>query len=114
MYDRVADYLNNIEEVACVMSYKELIETPIWPEDIRTTPVANIKKEAESPGPRDVRPITLAATLHCARSSTRYREAMTWAKKAWLHLTVHGGIPGARVQKCYLATPAGDGGHDEG
>ena len=23
---------------------------------------------------------------------------MTWAKKAWLHKTVHGGIPGSRVQ----------------
>ena len=70
MHDQVADYLNNIEEVACEMIYKELIETPIWPENIRTTPVANIKKEAESPGPRDVRPITLAATLCCAWSST--------------------------------------------
>ena len=30
--------------------------------------------------------------------STRYREAMTLAKKAWLHKTVHGGIPGSRVQ----------------
>ena len=98
MYDQVADYLNKIEEVACGLSYKELIETPIWPEDIRITPVANIKKEAESPGPRDVRSITLAATLYCGWSSTRYREAMTWAKKAWLHKTVHGGIPGSRVQ----------------
>ena len=84
MYDQDADYLNNIEEVACGLSFKELIESPILPEDIRTTPVANIKKEAESPGPRDVRSITLAATLHCAWSSTRYREAMTWAKNAWL------------------------------
>ena len=38
MYDQVADYLNNIEEVACGLSYKELIETPTWPEDIRTIP----------------------------------------------------------------------------
>ena len=98
MFDQVADYLNNIEEVACGLSYKQLVETSIWPEDIRTTPVANIKKEAESPGPRDVRPITLAATLYCAWSSTRYREAVTWAQKARLHKTVHGGIPGSRVQ----------------
>ena len=69
---QVADFLNNIEEVACGLSYKELIETPICPEDTRTTPVANSNKEAESPGPRDVRLITLAATLHCAWSSTRY------------------------------------------
>ena len=41
------------------------MEIPIWPEDIRTTAVANIKKEAESPRPKDVRPITLAATLYC-------------------------------------------------
>ena len=72
MFDQVAEYLNTNEETACAMSYKELIETPLWPEDTRTTPVANIKKEAESPGPRDVRPIT---ALHCAWSSTRYREA---------------------------------------
>ena len=81
MYDRVADYLNNIDEVACELSCKELIKTPIWPEDMRTTPVANIKKEAESPGPTGVRPITLVATLYCAWSSTRYREAIAWAKK---------------------------------
>ena len=98
MYDQVADYLNNNEKVACGLSYKELIETSIWPEDIRTILVANIMKEAESPGPRDVRPITPAATLYCAWLSTRYKEAMTWAKKAWLHKTVHGGIPGSRVQ----------------
>ena len=55
-------------------------ELPIWPEDIRTTPVANIKKEAQSPGPRDVRPITLAATLYCAWSNTRYKEATTRAE----------------------------------
>ena len=55
MYDQVADYLNNIEEVACGLSCKELIEKPIRPEDIRTTPVANIKKAAESPGARDMR-----------------------------------------------------------
>ena len=90
MCDQVADYLNNIEEVACGLSCKDLIETPIWPEDMRTTHVAKIKKEAESPGPRDVRPITLAATLYCAWSSTRCGEAMTWAKKAWLLKTVHG------------------------
>ena len=67
-----ADYLNNIEEVACGLSYKELIETPIWPEDIRTTPVANIQKEAEPPGPRDVRSVTLAATstAHCRARDT--------------------------------------------
>ena len=63
MYDQVADFLKNIEEVACCLSHKELKETPIWPEDMRTIPVANVKKEAESPGPRDARPITLAATL---------------------------------------------------
>ena len=45
-----------------------------------------------------MRPITLAATLHCAWSIARYTEAMTWAKKTWLHKTVHGGIPGSRVQ----------------
>ena len=95
MYDQVSEYLNTIEEAACKMNHKELIETPIWPEDIRTIPVANIKKEAESPGPRDVRPITLAATLYSAWSGTRFREAMTRAKQAWLHNTVHGG---ARVQ----------------
>ena len=83
MFDQVAEYLNIIEETACEMSYKELIETPLWPEDIRTTPVANIKEEAESPGAKDVRPITLAASL--------YREAMEWAKQEWLHKTVHGG-----------------------
>ena len=99
MYDQVAHHLNNIEEVTCGLSYKELIETPIWPEDVRTTAMANIKKEAESPGPRDVRPITLAATLYCAWSSTRCRETMTWAKKAWLHKTVRGGIPLSRVHK---------------
>ena len=98
IYDKVAEYLNTIEETACEVNHKELIETPIWREDIRTTPVANIKKDAESPGPRHVRLITLAATLYCAWSSTRYREAMTWAEQAWLHKTVHGGIPGARVQ----------------
>ena len=53
VYDQVADYLNNIEEVACGLSFRELIE---------------------------VRPITLAATLYCAWSSTRFREAMMWAK----------------------------------
>ena len=90
MYDQVADFLNTIEETASEMNNKELIETPICPEDIRTTPVANIKKEAESPGPRDERPITLAATLHCAWSSTRHR--------AWLHKTVHAELPGASVQ----------------
>ena len=60
--------------------------------------MANIKKEAESPRPRDVRSITLAATLDSAWSSTRHREAMTWANKAWLHKTVHGGIAGSGVQ----------------
>ena len=45
MYDQVADYLNNIEEVACGLSYKELIETPIWPEDIRITPVSGEHQE---------------------------------------------------------------------
>ena len=69
MYDQVAEYLNTIEETACEMSYTEL-KTSIWPEDIRTTPVANIKKKAESPGPRYVRPSTLAATLCCVLSST--------------------------------------------
>ena len=98
VYDQMAEYLNSIEETACEINHKELIETPIWPEDMRTSPAGNIKKEAESPGPRDVRPITLAATLHCAWSSTRHRDAMTWAEHAWLHKTVHGGIPGARVQ----------------
>ena len=67
VYDQVADYLNNIKEVACGLSHKDLIETPIWLEDIRTTPVANIKEEAESPAPRGVRPITLAATLYWKR-----------------------------------------------
>ena len=81
MFDQVAKYLNIMEETTCEMSYKELIEVPLWPEDIRTTPVANINKEAESPGPKDVRLITLAATLYCAWSSTRYREAMAWAKQ---------------------------------
>ena len=114
VYDQVADNLNDIEEVARGLSYKELIERPIWPEDIRTTPVANIEEEAESPGPRDVRPITLAATLCCAWSRTRYREAMTWAKKAWLHKTVHGGIPGSRVQNAiWLQLQNEDGGHDK-
>ena len=92
MHNQRAEYLNTIEETASEMNYKELIETPIWPEDIRATPVANIEKDSESPGPRDVRPITLAATLYCAWSSTRCRETMT----AWLHKTVHGEIPGAR------------------
>ena len=82
LFDQVAEYLNIIEETTGEMSYKELIETPMWPE------------EAESPG---VRPITLAATLYCAWSSTRYRDAMEWAKREWLHKTVHG-VPGARVQ----------------
>ena len=45
-----------------------------------------------------MRSITHAATLFCAWSSTRYKEAMTWAKKAWLHKTIHGGIPCSRVQ----------------
>ena len=36
------------------------------------------KKEERA---KDVRAITLASTLYCAWSSTRYREAMTWAKK---------------------------------
>ena len=88
VYDQVAEYLNTIEEVASEMNYKKLIETPIWPEDTRT----NMR-------PRDVRPNTLAATLYCAWSSTRYRETMMWARKAWLHKTVQGGIPGSRAQK---------------
>ena len=46
VYDQVADYLNNIEEVAYGLSYKELIETPIWPGDIRTTPVARTQRRA--------------------------------------------------------------------
>ena len=39
------DDLNTIEETASEMNCKELIETPIWREDIRTTE-ANIRKEA--------------------------------------------------------------------
>ena len=88
----------HIEEMACEMRRKELIDTAIWPEDVRTTPVANIKEESESPALQDVRPITLAATLHCAWSSTRYREATARTKHAWLHKTVHGGIPRASLQ----------------
>ena len=80
------------------MSFRELIDTPRWPEDVQPTPVAITKKESESPEPKDVRPITFAATLFCAWSSTRCREAVAWAKHAWLHKTVHGGIPGGRVQ----------------
>ena len=45
-----------------------------------------------------VRPITPAATLYCAWWSTRNREPMAWAKHAWTHKPVHGGISGARVQ----------------
>ena len=44
MYNQIAEYPNTIEETASEMNCKELIETPIRPEDIRTTPVANIKK----------------------------------------------------------------------
>ena len=40
MYIQIAEYLNTIEETASKMNHKELVETPIWPEDIRTTPVA--------------------------------------------------------------------------
>ena len=80
MFDHVAEHLNNIEEMTCDMSCRELIDTPIWPDDVRTTPVANIKKESESPGPKDVCPIALASTLFCAWSSKRYREAMAGAK----------------------------------
>ena len=113
MYDQVADYLNNIEEVACGLSCKELIETPIWPEDILITPVTNIKKGAESPRPRDVRPIALAsrpllrmvehkiqrsgivgqkgmAPQNCARRNLRFQSA-----------------------KCHLATTVEDGIHDK-
>ena len=44
MLNQIAEYLNTIEETASEMNYKELIETPIWSEDVRTAPVANIKK----------------------------------------------------------------------
>ena len=37
MYNQIAEYLNTIEETASEMNNKELIETPIRPEDIRTT-----------------------------------------------------------------------------
>ena len=113
MYDQVADYLNNIEEVAYGSRYKELIETPIWAENIRTTPVANIKKEAESPEPRDMRPITLAATLCCAWSSTRYREAMTWAKKGMAPQNCARRNPRLQSAACHLATTVEGGGHDK-
>ena len=48
MSDQVAESLRNIEEMTCETSYKELIDTPIWPEDVQTTPVSNIKKESET------------------------------------------------------------------
>ena len=105
-------YLNTIDETASEMNHKELIETPIWPKDIRNTQVSNIKKEVESPGPKDVRPITLAATLHCSWSSARYRESMTWAKQAWLHHCARRN-PKSQSAECYLATLAEDGGHDK-
>ena len=108
------DYLNDIEEVACALSYKELIETPIWPEDIRTTPVANIKKEAELPGSRDVRPITLAATLCCAWPSTRYREAMTWARKSMAPQNCARRNTRFQSEECHLATTVEGGVHDKG
>ena len=66
MFDQLAEYLNIIEETASEMSFKELIEAPIWPEDIRTTPVGNIQKEAESPRP-------LRRTPHHPRSHTLLR-----------------------------------------
>ena len=103
--------LNNFEEVACGLSNEELIETPIWPEDMRITPMANIKKEAESPGHRDVRSITLAATLYCAWSSTRYKEAVTWAKNAWLHKTVPRKKSRLPSAECHPATTVEDGGY---
>ena len=113
MFDQFAEYLNNIEEMTCEMSYRELIDTPIWPEDARTTQGANINKESESPGPKDVRPITIAATLYCAWSSTRHREAMAWAKHAWLHKMF---MENSRSQGAErnLASPVENGGHDEG
>ena len=88
MYNQIAEYLNTIVERAGEMNYKELIETPIWPEDIRTTQVANIKKEAESPGPRVVRLLRMVehaiqrnddvgkagmAPQNCARRNPRRR-----------------------------------------
>ena len=82
--------------------HTELIETPIWPEDMRTTKVANIKKEAASPGPTGVRPITLAATLYCVlvKHKIQRSEDMGQKKEAWLHKPVHGGIPG--FQECRM------------
>ena len=41
----------SIEDTTSEMNYKELIETPIWQEDIRTSPMANIKKQACVPSP---------------------------------------------------------------
>ena len=97
MFDQVAEYLNIIEESACEMSYEKLIET-IMARRHTNNLGRKHQEKVESPGPKDVRPITLAATLYCAWSSTRYREAMVCAKQEWLHKTVHGGVPGARVQ----------------
>ena len=108
MYDKVAEYLNNIEETPCETNHKKLIETRIWPEDVRTTPAANIMKEAESPGPR------VAATLHCAWTSTRYRGADDVDKAGVAPHNCARKNSRSQSAECYLATLVEDGGHDEG
>ena len=102
LYDQVAEYLNTIEKTACEMNHKELLETPIWPEDIRTT-----------------RTQRRASHHHCSHSLLRMVEHT-------IQRNVDVGKAGAAPQdcarrnprsqsaECYLATPAGDGGHDEG